>query len=312
LKILIKYNLVRTAFMTIIPSLLALLIIGCVDDVPWWASFAMGAPILVVMVAAIYRIVVKAYYALLQHEPSEENSKFMDPDKTCDLFRFVDKRYNVDILKKKLFPKAEGREEGNETERMKDKFDRFIYLDVIEDKYDDDEMSNYFETLSKERIKFKKDKKTMLKKIKPMVQAPNQIIRICINELTKYNWDMDSVKYSIVVTHEFLEYAKKQQDETKGWNKISGRSKYSSPNDSWVRTLYGILLYCKYKEESALSKSNIEKIREIFSKAVDSDVDNELAKLNETKLLTSVWLLDHFQYSFPALPIATTFSSGLD
>ena len=293
MKILIKYNLVRTAFMTIVPSLVALLILGYFDDVPRWASTVMGAPILVMMILAIYRIVVKAYYALLQHEPSEEHSEFMNPDDTCDLFRFVDKRYNVEILKRKLFPKAQGREDGEKTERTKDKFDRFIYVDVIKYKYE--EMSNYFETLSKEYVKFEKDKKLMLKKIKPMVQAPNQIIRICINELTKHNWDMDSVKYSIVVTHEFLEYAKKQQDETKKWNKISGRSKYSSPNDSWVRTLYGILLYCKQKEESGFSRSNMEKIREIFSKAVDSDIDNELAKLNERKIRTSVWLFDHFQ-----------------
>ena len=205
-------------------------------------------------------------------------------DHLTGLKRYVIKRYNVNNIKKKVFSRTENGFDDVMKDIMEklcdeEKFGRFLTLDRFEKK----EVAEYLKKL------FDPAEEKLIKKIKPMIQAPNQTMMICLNELEE---DTDtcelterSLKYCIILLHEHLCYSAKQQKETIG-NRIKGRSMYDCPNDSMLYTLYGYLVYYyRFKKENGnVEGKTKERIKEIFDAALEININNEAARYNSDRL----------------------------
>jgi hypothetical protein len=231
LKYTIKYWFVEAAFLAVVPSLVALAIINYLlqgDEIkmvlPFNETVFLTLPVsetvlcfqvfvLGLLILAITRIVTRAYYIILQNEPVLEDlikNHYFNTD--ISLYTYEEKRYNTNSIKKKVYKRLDKNEDLS-----------FALGEIITALCNSPQKQSFFfsmETLkiNKSELKkiFSRKERRLLKKIKPKIQTPNQIMMICLDELFKTKWNDERVTLKLtILVHEYLRYAHGQQNETR-------------------------------------------------------------------------------------------------
>ena len=118
---------------------------------------------------------------------------------------------------------------------------------------------------------------SLLKCLKPYVQAPNEVVLICSDILERCNWSKDSLIFSTLVLDQFCRYLKKKQ-KNGSRNKLVGRTRYSSPNNSYIKTLFGCVLYeSAIQKYGVVSKKVLERILRLFEEAYEVNKSDFIA-----------------------------------
>lgn len=286
-KYTIKYTFVGSALASVLPPLFFLVILFSWPETYNIFVILMSLISIFLMVVSIWRIITQSYYTILQNEPLYKDFNNVSTEGKHGMHHYRSKEYNVDGIKKKLYRKAEEGDSG-----LDGKLDVFcktygnpgflefmIYSDVWLNKYY--ENHKRYKRRLKEFMPEREDRKKF-KKFKPRVQAPNQVLMVCLNYLENQKWNERSVYFSLILLHKAVRYSNKQQKEGL-WNKMIGRIMYCNPNDSIIYTMYGYLLFhllTADKDYATVPNEKMEKIRAVFEEANKRDVNNMLARNN--------------------------------
>jgi len=294
LRIFIKYNFKAAAIITIVPSLAAALILSILENstvadgaLAQILTFAAGVTMLAVLVLSMWRIVNSAYYFTLISEAAPcDLTRAIDitTPSACPIEPLKESRFNVRVIKEKLY-----------MIKRKDLIDRNDEIDFDRQVLAVAERFDGFFTLTDPKVKG--NAPYMLRKefdegtgekasriLRPRVQSPYQTAMICIDAVSNKEFgDVGKrLNYSIAVANESIEYAKRQRSKIRKRNRLTNRNSYPAPGDSLLETVYGILLYEKYKltKDTDEQKKILEHSGNMFESAVKDDVGNKVAEQN--------------------------------
>lgn len=115
--------------------------------------------------------------------------------------------------------------------------------------------------------------KRLSKYLKPKIQSPSGVYRICADILSHYNNPL-GIRMCLVLLTPYIAYAEKHQAPSL-WNRVVGRVAYICRGDSYIYTLYALLL--QRHEQLTPYPSDVGRL---FKKAYYIDKTNTLASRN--------------------------------
>jgi len=276
LKLIIKHDLSWAAIFTIVLPLIFSLLPNQLFSEIVVVQYALFVLVLVIFVYMMIRQFYKMYYAALSEETSYDfrpNRYHIKPPTDISDMTFMTQPFEVRAFKNKLYPKMRKTYNKNHKceskmkELFRNEFD--IEMDSILDRWlKGDKRANGAKSFRDYSCLPKVlDENRFEKKLSPRIQAPDQVVMICLSWLHQTNKDNEekTILKSLILLDEYICYIlRKKRTILKKFLRFN----YYCKSNANVYVLYSDLLFILAEIDSnSLNKGELKKLAEFGRKS---------------------------------------------
>ena len=307
LKLLIKADLMPTALKTIIPQLVVMWLVFLISpfvnetsDVysesvtcVFGCCASLGLIILLaLLLCSLWNATNSVYYSIVQSNYDYQLTSTLTALNKTGYFSLVKsyypKPYDVYAVKKTLYPNIhkEIYSTLRNSDALKFQKDKLVeewnqeFINVLQNTLNTiREKHNDSITLIRAIKQEGEEKKFgLLKMLKPKIQAPEKVTKICLDllyhapmskEMNLIPYDKETLEQCLILLAAHKYYAESRQEERKKHNVRINRARYSNPNDMHAYMLYGYILYLLGEYEYR-GRGNINSAKDYYTESICS------------------------------------------